>query len=213
MKSLKDFIKTKIVEWCINIMFPCIPNWIKKELKLRNILVCGQTGSGKSSIINYLAGKNIAEVGDVEPTTKDIKYYETKYINIYDSEGYEIDSDKQEHYNELIMKFLKTHKNTNKKGTNHLIWYCISGAGKRYIEVDKCLIKELKKEGFKICVLITKIDEITKKQFIELCEPIKKDFKNINIFKLSTKKSCSRISEWKKLLIWVYKSSYNIFKK
>ena len=187
-------------------MFPHIPNWIKKELKQRNILICGQTGSGKSSVINYLAGKKVAEVGDVKPTTKDIKYYETKYINIYDSEGYEIDSDKQEHYDELIIDFLKPYKNITKNGATLLIWYCISGAGKRYIEVDKYLIKKMKKEGFKVCILITKIDEITKKQFSELYKPIKKDFKNINFFKLSIKKSCTKISEWKKLLVWTYKA-------
>jgi len=206
MKSLKVFIKTKIVEWCIRIMFPNIPNWIKKELKQQNILICGQTGSGKSSLINYLAGKKIADVGDVKPTTKDIKYYETKYINIYDSEGYEIGSKKQADYEKLITNFLTKNKRVYGKKDIHLIWYCIDGFAGRYKPLDKSLIEKMKNEGFKVCVLITKTDEMDDDQEKELVKSIKNDFKNINIFKLSIKKSYVKISNWKKLLVWTYKA-------
>ena len=102
------------------------------EQAIPNVLICGQTGAGKSSAINFIAEEQIAEVGDVKPThiQDGIKYYETNYINVYDSNGYEIGIDKQENYNKLIMNFLKTNKGTEKKAV-HLIWYCISGAGKR----------------------------------------------------------------------------------
>ena len=208
MKSLKVFIKTKIVEWCIRIMFPNIPNWIKKELKQQNILICGQTGSGKSSLINYLAGKKIADVGDVKPTTKDIKYYETKYINIYDSEGYEIGSKKQADYEKLITNFLTKNKRVYGKKDIHLIWYCIDGFAGRYKPLDKSLIEKMKNEGFKVCVLITKTDEMDDDQKKELVKSIKQDYEQIDIFKLSIKEN----AEWKSLIKWSYDNLEEVYR-
>ena len=177
-----------------------------------NVLICGQTGSGKSSAINYIAEEKIAEVGDVVPNTIGIEYKETNFINVYDSEGYEIGSDKQAHYIELIMDFLKSHKDFNKKEAVHLIWYCISGAGKKYTNLDKDLINKMKEEGFKVCVLITKIDEMTKEQFNQLFDSIKKDYANIDIFKLSIKEDYEKISDWENLIKWSCDNLKEVFK-
>ncbi len=176
-----------------------------------NVLICGQTGAGKSSAINFIAEEKIAEVGEVVPNTIGIEYKETNYINIYDSEGYEIGSDKQAHYNELIMDFLKTNKGTEKKAV-HLIWYCISGAGKRYTDLDKSLINKMKEEGFKVCVLITRIDAMTKDQLDQLFNSIRDDYKDIDIFKLSIKENCAKIAEWESLIKWSFDNLEEVYR-
>jgi len=172
-----------------------------------NVLICGQTGAGKSSAINYIAEEKIAEVGDVVPNTIGIEYKETNYINVYDSEGYEIGSDKQAYYNELIMGFLKTNKGTGKKAV-HLIWYCIDGFAGRYKPLDKSLIEKMKEEGFKVCVLITKTDEMDDDQKKELVKSIKQDYEQIDIFKLSIKEN----AEWKSLIKWSYDNLEEVYR-
>ena len=60
--------------------------------KARNVLLLGPSGSGKSSIINYLAGKELAEVDKVgKSCTTQTKCYEVTLkdmkLNIIDSQG------------------------------------------------------------------------------------------------------------------------------
>ena len=51
----------------------------KKKL---NFLLVGRTGVGKSSTVNSLIGKKIAQVGDYEATTMEIKEYDTEINQI-----------------------------------------------------------------------------------------------------------------------------------
>ena len=50
--------------------------------KKLNFLLVGRTGVGKSSTVNSLMGKKIAQVGDYEATTMEIKEYETEINQI-----------------------------------------------------------------------------------------------------------------------------------
>jgi predicted GTPase len=56
-------------------------------------LLIGVSGSGKSSLINYLAGETIAEVGDSGSScTKNNIFYEVTLLNkklrIFDTQGF-----------------------------------------------------------------------------------------------------------------------------
>ncbi|GAA8120694.1 hypothetical protein NP05112_09760 [Helicobacter pylori] len=61
-----------------------------KEGKM-NILLMGYTGSGKSSLINALFGKEITKTGVGEPVTQHIKKYidEQKGLVFWDTQGIE----------------------------------------------------------------------------------------------------------------------------
>lgn len=54
----------------------------KSQTPFRNVLLTGRTGSGKSSLLNRLAGVQAAKVGAFEPTTKVIKEYKLSLHNI-----------------------------------------------------------------------------------------------------------------------------------
>ena len=77
-----------------------------------NILICGETGVGKSSLIN-----DLLELGDQEKAavgssgraeTKGVRRYSSDEasIHLYDSEGYEMGEEQLLHYKEDIIGFI-----------------------------------------------------------------------------------------------------------
>ena len=80
----------------------------QETFKKPNILICGQTGAGKSSIVNFIFKDDVAKVSNAEPCTTDITLYKGENVNIYDSEGYEMG--KEEHYKEMFFDNFRFYK-------------------------------------------------------------------------------------------------------
>ena len=68
-----------------------------EKLKTVNILVAGNNGVGKSTVINEIFGKKVAKVGTGRPVTQQITKYEsdTSPITIYDTKGFEVEDGNQ----------------------------------------------------------------------------------------------------------------------
>ncbi len=184
--------------------------------KVPNILICGQTGAGKSSAVNFIFNDSVATVGDFEPCTTDVNLFRSNYINIYDSEGYEIGSDKQKHYKKMLLEDFLLTKQAEFQGDGavHLVWYTISAAGKRFTDVDIDLIKNIKKAGFKLCILLTKIDGAGKKTLDEMLNGLQTELPHTEIFKLSTDKDADvqALCDWTALIRWSYNELPEVYK-
>lgn len=183
---------------------------LKRQTKKPNVLICGQTGAGKSSVVNYLFNDDIAIVGDGKPQTEDINLYENETINIYDSEGYEIGAEKQQNYKKLIIDdFLNNHRSLSDKSEDciHLVWYALNGAVKRITDIDIQLIKQINHD-YKICILLTKIDEMDEEQLSNMKTTLEKELPSIKYFCLSTKDKeieiLKQYTQWNELISWSY---------
>lgn len=181
-------------------------NKINEETSVPNILICGQTGIGKSSAINYIFRKEVAVTSSSEPCTREIIKHKGDQVTIFDSEGYEIGSDKQDKYESMIFdNFLLERKDINNTDEAiHIVWYGISGAGKRITDLDISLINRISKEGYRVGILLTKIDEMDQNQLDGMEETLKKEFKNIPFFKLSIDENLLEYTEWEQLIEWSY---------
>jgi uncharacterized protein (DUF697 family)/GTP-binding protein EngB required for normal cell division len=190
-------------------------NEMLKRAKIPNVLICGQTGTGKSSAVNFLFRDKVADVGEGEPCTRDIHLYRNESVNIYDSEGYEIGSEKQTHYEVMLFdEFLSKKKGLRDENAVHLIWYAISGAGTRFTELDIKLIKRMEAEHFQVCVLLTKIDEMDEDQLETMLRELKKELPPIGIFRLSIDKdpAIQKHCDWDNLIAWSHSKLPDIFK-
>ena len=49
---------------------------ISAGIKKPNILICGATGAGKSSVVNYVFGAAVARIGHGIPVTRGITKYQ-----------------------------------------------------------------------------------------------------------------------------------------
>ncbi|WP_282031916.1 GTPase [Winogradskyella eximia] len=108
------------------------------------IAVSGQSGSGKSSIINTIIGKKVAKVGSVE-TTLDIQSYNHNGLEFYDLPGCGTKKFPIETYIEDC----------------ELLTFdaFIIVTSNRFYENDEWLIKEMVNAGRSVYVVRTKMDE------------------------------------------------------
>lgn len=135
-------------------------NTLKDSIKRPNILVIGQTGVGKSSLINTIFSEDIAKVSNTKPETRGFHKYPSPNlpINIIDSEGYELD--KSENFKNSIDEFL-TKNFTDVKEQIHIAWYCISISSARVLPYDLENIEFILSKNIPTAVIFTQADNDT----------------------------------------------------
>lgn len=131
-----------------------------KSLKRPTVLICGYTGTGKTTLIQKICGKSIVpdnEIAHDAPGTKAFKEYSTRLIRFWDSRGLE-PGNKEEEFLSKTRDFVKNvQRGLSVDDHIHIVWYCIQGAGARVTPTDERLINEIfDKEN--TLVLITKND-------------------------------------------------------
>ncbi|MBK5242523.1 GTPase [Clostridium sp.] len=180
---------------------------IKSKVKKPNILLCGATGGGKSSVINKIFGRDVARVGAGQPVTRNIIKYQDENldVNLYDSEGYEVGNAAQSHFRKDIIGFIDDKKNESQDlGSQiHLVWYCISAGNKRITELDFEVIKEIQTRKVKVAVLFTQIDAVDEEELSALIKTLRKEIHYMDYFNLSINDEVpEKYLDWEKLMSW-----------
>jgi uncharacterized protein (DUF697 family)/predicted GTPase len=130
-----------------------------------NILVCGKTGVGKTSLI-----QSVTHIGTVpdsaiarrQPTKKGFDLYETDIANFIDAEGVGPGQTIEEYAESIKNKMIERPNSNAIDYVIHAIWYCIDGAGAQIQEADEQFIKTF---GKKALVVVTKSEIMSKNQY------------------------------------------------
>jgi len=125
-----------------------------------NILIGGQTGVGKSTLINAVFRVPLAEEGTGKPVTENVQRYEVPGVpvTIYDTPGIELGDAKKD----VIRDYLKTIADSRKGGPDkviHVAWYCIDAGQTRVQDYDVEIVEALAAEVPVILVLTQCIDD------------------------------------------------------
>ena len=159
-----------------------------KDEKTCNVLVVGQTGAGKSSLINYLLGEAKAAVGVGRPVTSrdEISSYQTRWgtseISFFDSWGIELD--KAEDWKKRIKQFISTcNSRSSEEGVSwfHTVLYCIPCGNSRVQEFDLSMIKFFKRKGYSVIVVFTKADLVNELEIKKMVNVIPMDIQPVAV--------------------------------
>ncbi len=150
----------------------------KKEA---NVMVLGQSGSGKSSFLNYLMGDEKFKVGIGSPVTKSnifqtgIFEYNDFQINVIDSCGLEINK-LEEWKDEVTNKIKEYNDKENIHEWIHGLFYCVNVATHRIQDSEIDFIYELSKQSENIVVILTNADTASIDELNEMKTTIVNEF-------------------------------------
>lgn len=132
-----------------------------------NILVCGKTGVGKTSLIQAVTHRGVvpdSAIGNGRATTQGFQVYETDAANFIDSEGMNPGTQSVDDYADFILNEMMGRLETEEGGNLiHNVWYCIDGSGARVQDTDAKLIKTFRDN---MLLVVTK-SELMRKEQIE----------------------------------------------
>lgn len=128
------------------------------ELPTANIMVAGITGTGKSTLLNAVFGKKMAETGKGRPVTEQIDEYQSTEspIRIWDTVGLELDSQKtKKSINAIKQTIAEKADSKDQFDRIHAIWYCINSGSSRYQGAELDFIKSLHSIGVPFIIVLT----------------------------------------------------------
>lgn len=154
----------------------------ENNLERGNVLVIGNSGVGKSTLINSVFGEEMAKTGwGTEGTTSNLEIFESKEIpfRIIDSVGFEPSRIKRKRAINAVKKWSRNSaKEGNEDNKINVIWFCVEGTSRKlFPETIKNLSSATKMwESIPIIVVITKSYSGPERE--ENIEMVKKAFEN-----------------------------------
>ncbi len=149
-----------------------------------NAAIVGITGVGKSTLLNYLFGEQVAATGVGRPVTqRGFHSYDFTIndlpVKLFDSWGLEID---------MVDEWMKSlDEELSLRGTDrpaeewfHTILYCISAAG-RVQGRDSKIIKRFLDSKYQVIVILTKAETLTEEEKAEFAQEIRLECAHENI--------------------------------
>lgn len=153
-----------------------------------NVLILGKTGVGKSSLLNYLFGKTIADTKAGNPVTtigihkQPPFHYKDIDIVIYDSWG--LEPDKGDEWRKIIEDTVYSNGLKEIKDWYHTIIYCIDAKRSRIDDFELEIIQKLADGGNRLVFALTRSDVASQEEIAAIS-------KILNRFNFEQVKVCS----------------------
>ena len=131
------------------------------NIESTNVLIIGKSGVGKSSLVNYLFGKELQPVGVGAPVTKmQIKEFTYKYdkhfeMHIYDTWGLEPSTQKAELWKKKIFDEIARHDKESISEWFNTIIFCLNAKSSRIEDFELDIMEQLLREKNHLTIALT----------------------------------------------------------
>lgn len=131
-----------------------------RSLGTVNILVAGQTGVGKSTLINAVFGEQFAQTAAGRPVTQRAQWFtsDTVPLRILDTRGLEA-KDYAITLNDMRAEIEACRAQKDERDQLHMAWVCIASPSSRVQDCEVDIVRVLNKHDIPAIIVLTKDDD------------------------------------------------------
>lgn len=174
MNDYKDFLGDSYNEENGEFDHHKAKNKALNEKEKCNIIICGASGVGKSTLINAIFGEEVVEAGAGRPVTQHLEkvIIPEKGICLWDTKGIEAEN-YQGTMASLESEFSQAIDNAkDDSDIPHIGWVCIKASSDRVEDRDLTLIRLLTKREIPTVVVFTRVTGKAEREFVEKAQII-----------------------------------------
>jgi len=142
-----------------------------RSIGLVNIVVAGQTGVGKSSLINAVFGEEFARTAAGRPVTQQAEWFTSDKIplRVLDTKGLEA-KDYTATVEDLRAEIELARSAADPRDQLHIAWVCISAPSSRIQDCEIDIIRVLNRYNIPVIVVLTRYDDDD--EFLEIVDEV-----------------------------------------
>jgi len=130
----------------------------RERLGRFNVLICGKTGVGKSTLINSIFGDEVAMTGNGVPVTLKTEYFahDRLPIGVFDSQGFETGEAGDKILDRLSLE-ISNRRDQDISEQIHVVWYVVRAADRRFEDSQAHFVERLSALGGPVIVVISQV--------------------------------------------------------
>jgi len=128
------------------------------ELGTVNIAVFGNTGVGKSTLLNAVFGQDLAATGTGNSVTAHIQYHggAPEPLGIYDTPGFETGGSEESLLSEIEHVFADNHRKPLSEQI-HVVWFVENSQTHRFVDSQATIVRKLASFGVPVMLILTRV--------------------------------------------------------
>lgn len=162
----------------LRILEESVSNELEKLGKF-NLIVLGDSGAGKTTLINAVFGVQLGETGIGNAVTQEVRLchrHQDDPLRIYDTPGFELGGGSVDEVVKTLSKLVKEKKGGPPAERIHAVWFVVNSRTARFLDGHASVIEALDGLGLPVFVVLTrvaKLGEEIEPEALQLAESIR----------------------------------------
>jgi uncharacterized protein (DUF697 family)/GTP-binding protein EngB required for normal cell division len=130
----------------------------RERLGRFNVLICGKTGVGKSTLINAVFGEDVARTGNGVPVTLKTEYFthDRLPLGVFDSQGFET-GEAGDVILDRLADEVRRRRNDPIADQVHVVWYLVRAGDRRFEDSQAHFVERLSALGLPVIVVLSQV--------------------------------------------------------